>query len=593
MPGLLTWVLVGIVLYTVVAMGLNARGYLPESMKVSGPLLTIHTKRGRRFLDRLARRERFWRAWGNVGVGVAVVVMVIAGIVVATAVPAILAQPDGAGTIDNPQNVLVIPGVNDFLPLSAAVEIVFGLLVGLVVHEGGHGLLCRVEDIEIDSMGLATFALIPIGAFVEPDPDDQEAADRGAQARMFAAGITNNFAVCVIAVILLIPLASSVAVAPGAPVGDTIDGSGAVDEGIERGDIITAIDGVPIANGSQFESELAANDAGTVDVERRDGDPVSVERRLLVVGSVEGVADDIIGSDPLTRVETVNGTAVKTEAGFAAAVAERPVATLGTAERGNATVPIGAYIAELPEDSALAAAGAPADGTPLIVTAIGGERVADGSDYDSALAALDPGEEVSVTAYVDGEAEDFDVTVGGEDEASFGVPEEALAPGYSGFVFDDFGVDPYPAEQFLSWLDGSNAATFPAITSVLVYMANLLIMPFATLLDPSFSYNFAGFTADVAGFFVVEGPLSALSGGVFLAINLLFWSWWINFNLALFNCIPAFPLDGGHILRASTESVVSRLPIPNRRLIVSVFTMSVTLGMVLAVMLLVFGPVLL
>ncbi len=585
MPDLLTWVLVGIVLYTMIAMGLRSKGYLPDSIKVSGPLMTIHTKRGRDFLDRLARHERFWRAWGNLGVGIAIVVMVITGLGVLIAVPAIIAQPD-AGTLDSPQNVLVIPGVNEFLPLSAALEIVFGLLVGLVVHEGGHGLLCRVEDIKIESMGLALFALIPIGAFVEPDADDQRAADRGAQTRMFAAGITNNFAVCVIALLLLVPLAASIGVAPGAPVGDTISGSGASDAGIERGDVVTHIDDVPVENGSHLETVLKANDEHEVTVEREDAETVQVDRRLLILGNAEGVGDDITGTDPLTRVTGVNETGVNTEQEFARAVDDHPVKTLVT-DRGNETLPIGAYIAEVPDDSALAAAGAPSDGTSITVTALDEQRISNASAYESALEEYESETTVTIEAYVEGEQQTFEATV---DDDGLGVPDQVIAEGYSGFVFDDFGVDPYPAEQFLSWLSGSNAAEFPAITSILVYMANLLILPFATLVDPQLTYNFAGFTSDIRGFFVVEGSLSVLGGGAFVAANLLFWTWWINFNLALFNCIPALPLDGGHILRASSESIVSRLPISQGRLVVSLITIGITIGMIFAVIVMVFGP---
>ncbi|WP_336325646.1 site-2 protease family protein [Halovenus sp. HT40] len=591
MFGLLTWVLLGVLLYTAVAMGLSARGYLPDSVSVTGPLTTVHTKRGRAVLNRIAQRKRFWRAWGNLGVGIALVVMAIAGLAVALSVPAVFAQPDGAGTLQSPENALVIPGVNDFLPLSAAPAIVFGLLVGLVVHEGGHGLLCRVEDIEIESMGLALFTIIPMGAFVEPDPDDQQAADRGAQTRMFAAGITNNFAICAIAVVLLLPLAASVAVVPGAPVGATIDGSGAASVDIDQGDVITEIDGTPIENASELEAELDANSAGTVEVDRRDAESVTVDRRLLIVEHAEGVADGIVNTDPLTRITAVNGTAVDTEPDFASAVADRPVATLETMNRGNETIPIGAYVAEIPEGTALAEAGAPTDGTGVTITRIDNTRTANASAYESALAERDPGSEVTVEAYIDGERQILNATVDGD--STLGVPETIVADGYSGFAFDDFGVDTYPAEQFLSFLDGSNAAAFPAVTSVLVYMANLLILPFATLLDPSVSYNFAGFNGEMASFFVVQGPLSALGGVVFTAINLLFWTWWVNFNLALFNCIPAFPLDGGHILRTSSESVVSRLPVPNRRLIVTVFTSIITIGMVFAVLVMVFGPALL
>ena len=230
----LTWVLVGLLVYTVVAMGLKARGLLPDSVRVSGPITTLHTKRGREFLNRLASPKRFWRAYANVGVGVGLVVMAMSFLLILfSGLASLEAEPTAA---NQPRNVLVIPGVNEFIPLSVTPYVVVGLAVGLIVHEGGHGLLCRVEDIDIESMGLAFLTVIPVGAFVEPDEESRAAADRGAQVRMFTAGVTNNFAIGALAILLLFgPVAGSVAVADGYPVGGTMAGGPSGDDGIVDG----------------------------------------------------------------------------------------------------------------------------------------------------------------------------------------------------------------------------------------------------------------------------------------------------------------------------------------------------------------------
>ena len=40
----------------------------------------------------------------------------------------------------------------------------------IIIHEFSHGILARVENVKINSIGLLLFAIIP-GAFVEPDEE--------------------------------------------------------------------------------------------------------------------------------------------------------------------------------------------------------------------------------------------------------------------------------------------------------------------------------------------------------------------------------------------------------------------------------------
>ena len=199
------WLIVAvfcIAFYALIAGYIKYNNLWPEHIAFYGPILAVKTDKVG-FFDSFRQYSRFLRMYGTFGAILVVVISAIMSVLLLFGFYKTVQSPPPPEGIYEIQNILAIPGVNEFIPLTIAVLI--GLFITLVVHEFGHAILCRVEDIRVKSTGIL-FAVVPIGAFVEPDEEEVEKAPRTSKIRMYGAGIVNNLVVASLCLVLLILL---------------------------------------------------------------------------------------------------------------------------------------------------------------------------------------------------------------------------------------------------------------------------------------------------------------------------------------------------------------------------------------------------
>lgn len=217
------------------------------------------TKRLRGFIDRVAQRApRIWRGLMTVGVAVAIMVMFfgVYGIILSL----------NMSSSQGPQVAPVLPGVDIpgspiFLPLGYGIV---AMMVLLVVHEFGHGIIARVENVRIKSIGLLLLAVIP-GAFVEPDEEDVKKSPRISKLRIYAAGSIFNLITAALAFVIMFLISSTVLVSAFEPGGTEITSvvpQSPAEGVLESGMVIQEINGMPTNNLSNYLKALNTTKIG-------------------------------------------------------------------------------------------------------------------------------------------------------------------------------------------------------------------------------------------------------------------------------------------------------------------------------------------
>lgn len=560
-------------LYWLAVIWLERRGTLKKyNISTFGPVLMIRTTRGLHLLDKLAVPRKAWRLYADIGIRLMFIGMIAMFLVIILSDYAMLASignnsmPE-PGKFNEARNIFLIPGVNEFIPLTWGV---IALVVTLVVHEFSHAILCRVEDIRVKSMGIL-LAIVPVGGFAEPDEEElfgkqepevdyendpygdkrlgivieskdettvsgnkEPLATRTQRARILAAGVMANFVVALIAFSLLFgPVLGAMA-----PLGDTMvvnvqEDSVAYQSGIREDMIITQIDNTKISNTNDILNYLDSLEPGT---------------KVTVYAATERVVSSYEAE--VTDIDTQ---------------------------------PSGILIQSVVEGSPAAAAGIKA-GTSILY--IDGEAIRSYADFQAVMNNTYPGQEVSV------QCEDTENNTITDYTVTLAQHPTVSTKGFLGVVTTSGGqiatslgitVGDFPATAYLK--------LFRSVPQMLTGLAGWIIL-LSLPISGFAGEGFLGFSATLSQFYVPAGWAEPYGMLVFWLADALLWIGWLNFYVGLFNCLPAVPLDGGHVFRDYMNAFALRITHDEKRAEKLAVMVAGTFSMLILIsfLFMIFGP---
>ena len=237
-------------------------------------LFLIHTPFGLTFFDKIAR-TRAARIYSELSTYLMPIITILAIVLFFIGLTSMLsssAAREGVRDI-GPQANLLIPGLNPLLPWTYGW---IALVITIVVHEAGHGIVARVYNAKVESTGLVLFLIFPIGAFVNIQREELEKTPLKHKSSILTAGPLNNMILAASSLIALYFVVSTLSPLPGfdetpsVVVGEVRPGSLAEQLGITERSTIQSIDGQNIAELSSVGEVLRSTEGKSIEVTWKD-----------------------------------------------------------------------------------------------------------------------------------------------------------------------------------------------------------------------------------------------------------------------------------------------------------------------------------
>jgi membrane-associated protease RseP (regulator of RpoE activity) len=186
------------------------------------------------------------------------------------------------------------------------------LIITIIIHEAGHGIVARVYNLRVDSTGIVLFLGLPIGAFVNIEREELNRATLKQKSAVLTAGPLNNMILAGASLLVLYFVVSTLTPLPpdpnapqfGVAVISVGPGSLAESVGMEPESVIQYVAGQEVKTLNDLGNYLRANLGSTVDITwiNKAGDVVT--RAVTLPPTVEqgkgvlGVTVTLLSPDP-------------------------------------------------------------------------------------------------------------------------------------------------------------------------------------------------------------------------------------------------------------------------------------------------------
>lgn len=454
----------------------------------------------------------------------------------------ILLSPRGAAVASfvrtlSPLANLGLPGINPYLPV---VDGWIALVIAMIIHEGAHGVVARSLGLPVKASGLLFFLFVPIGAFVDVDEGALKNARASYSGRVLAAGAGINLVAGVIALLLLVALVAGMApAANGIPVSQVSVPSPASKAGILPGDFIVSVNGIPYTNGAQIlnASWYAPGKVVNVTISRQG------DSRVIQL---------TVGARPNTTLTCTSPIVV--------------------GEAGTCTAVVSGYLGSITGDKVAFSSSGQGSFNSTSCAIVGDSC---GAEYTPSTAQGSPH---NITAVYQGDGSNL-YSVGSA------LAEVRASPVQSGAAAQTAGASAHQKQgsdpsRPLGWI-GTGSLSNSELTALVSGYTSVLQNPWQYVCIPTLPQCQSRVPfSDAMGVFYT----SALGSVTAPLANLLYWIFFLNFNLAIFNALPIYPLDGGQAFMVGVKAV-GRGKLSERRL------MQITGAATLAVVALILGVV--